>query len=65
MDKTDTRDLRPPDYVASYLGRSPQTLANWRWRRVGPKYFKLNGYVMYDMADIADWLENQHVEPGQ
>lgn len=62
MDKKDTRDLRPAVYAASYVGKSPQTLANWRWRGIGPKYYKINGYIMYDMADVDAWLDEQVVE---
>lgn len=65
MNKTETRDLRPPNYVASYLNRSPQTLANWRWRRIGPGYFKINGNVMYDMTEVRAWLDRLRVEPGR
>lgn len=45
--------------TAAYLRRSPQTLANWRCRGVGPRWFRLTGDagpVFYDRADVDAWL---------
>ena len=32
------------------------SLANMRWRREGPKFYKVNRRVVYFAADIEDWL---------
>jgi predicted DNA-binding transcriptional regulator AlpA len=39
--------LLTEDDAAGYLLTSPKTLANWRWRGVGPEYVKLGGSVRY------------------
>ena len=44
--------------VATYLGRSEQTLANWRWQGKGPKCTGKGRGVMYDWADVDEWLES-------
>ena len=35
------------------------TLAQWRWRGVGPAYLKLGRHVRYDWADVEQWLAAQ------
>ncbi|MFF9117284.1 helix-turn-helix transcriptional regulator [Streptomyces massasporeus] len=50
-----------PRELAEELGVSIQTLANWRWTGVGPRYTKLgNGRtspVRYQRADVDAWLQ--------
>jgi hypothetical protein len=31
---------------------SPRTLERWRWRRMGPRYIKIGGRVVYRIEDI-------------
>lgn len=38
--------------AAAYLCISPGTLSNWRVKGLGPRYLKLNGKVLYPMAEI-------------
>ncbi len=39
--------------VAERIGLSTATLANWRHRKIGPRFFKIGGKaVRYDAADI-------------
>ncbi len=45
--------------VAKYLGKSPQTLAIWAMKGIGPKYFKVNGTCRYRWSDVDAWIEAQ------
>jgi hypothetical protein len=51
-------------HAAALLGLEEKTLANWRWRGVGPAFIKLpgrggKGAVRYDRAAIFEWLAAQ------
>ncbi|SBV00558.1 Helix-turn-helix domain-containing protein [Streptomyces sp. Ncost-T6T-1] len=50
-----------PRQVAEELGVSPQTLANWRWAGVGPRYTKLGdgrtSPIRYQRGDVDAWLK--------
>lgn len=50
-----------PQEAAAHMGISIRTLANWRWRGVGPAFVKLGeprgrGAVRYEAAAIEGWL---------
>jgi hypothetical protein len=45
--------------VATYLDRSEQTLANWRWLGTGPRYTGKGRGLRYDWADVDAWLKSQ------
>lgn len=50
-----------PRQLAEELDVSLQTLANWRWSGVGPRYTKLgdgrSARVRYRRADVDAWLK--------
>ena len=52
-----------PDEVAALIGVSTKTLANWRYRGVGPQFIKLGGIrgskaaVRYDQDAVQLWLQ--------
>lgn len=48
--------LRTPQ-AAAYLGVSPATLAKWRVFGGGPRYRKLGRVVVYDPAELEQWVE--------
>ena len=48
--------LRTPN-AAEYLGVSAATLCKWRVFGGGPRYRKLGRAVVYDPADLRDWLD--------
>lgn len=59
------------DYLSPYdlckrWGRTvtPKTLANWRSMGIGPAYIKLNGRIVYAMADVVDY-ERAKRRPGE
>jgi hypothetical protein len=38
---------------------SPRTLERWRWRKMGPRYIKIGGRVVYRLADIEAFEAEQ------
>lgn len=44
-----------PDAVALMLGISTRTLANWRWKGIGPKFRKLGYAVFYTSTDVKEY----------
>jgi hypothetical protein len=49
-----------------YIGvASARTLQDWRFRGVGPKYYKLGKRVIYDSADLDLFLAANMVDPGK
>ncbi|MEL6729238.1 MAG: helix-turn-helix domain-containing protein [Pseudomonadota bacterium] len=41
-----------PNEAAEYLRVKASTMANWRWKGVGPKYRKHGGTVVYPFDEI-------------
>ena len=44
--------------AARYVGYTPNTLAQYRCRRIGPSYLKARGRVLYAVADLDRWVES-------
>ncbi len=45
--------------VAEYLGVPAGTIYGWRYRREGPKGFKVGQAVRYRWSDVERWLREQ------
>jgi predicted site-specific integrase-resolvase len=43
--------------AAAYLGKTYDTLIQWRKRKVGPPYIREVGRVIYLKSDIDQWRE--------
>jgi predicted DNA-binding transcriptional regulator AlpA len=43
--------------AADYIGLSISTLAKWRITGFGPRYIKAGARVLYDRADLDEWLK--------
>ena len=56
-------DLWTIEQVAKELGKTVQTLYNWRWQGKGPKYVKIGNRVMYRPEDIAAFIMDSIHEP--
>ena len=54
--------LTPPE-LADLLGIPEATLAQWRYRHVGPPYVKVGRHIRYRVEDIEAWVEAQTVTP--
>jgi len=48
-----------PAELAAYLKKSEGTLANWRSQGKGPRWTKPGGSILYDWADVDEWLKSQ------
>ena len=59
----DRRPLAEPREVADYLRRSVRTLAQWRWRGIGPRWVRVHERVRYRWSDVDAWVDEQ-VEGG-
>ncbi|MFC6090839.1 helix-turn-helix domain-containing protein [Saccharothrix lopnurensis] len=48
--------LATPGQVSEYLGVPVGTLRNWRYRRTGPRFVKVENHVRYRRADVERYL---------
>lgn len=48
--------------LAEYLGVPVATLYQWRYRREGPKGFRVGRHVRYRWSEIEAWVEQQMAE---
>ncbi len=53
------RVLVDTDDAARYLGLAKQTLAKFRVSGESPPYYKIGRRVLYDRADLDEWLANR------
>jgi len=57
--------LLSPKQVHAEYGIAPQTVANWRWKGIGPAFIKLTpgrgGRVLYRRSEIERWLDARTV----
>lgn len=61
LSEFNTEDFKPIFVQASkiekvIIGISPKTMANWRYQKIGPKYYKVNGSVYYKISDLEDYF---------
>lgn len=52
-------ELLTDNQVHEIYGVMPKTLANWRWRGVGPKFVKIGHQVRYRPEDLKAFLESR------
>lgn len=56
--------LATPGEVADYLRKPPKTLAEWRYRGIGPRYHVVGRDVRYRWSDVEAWLAGQAAPAG-
>lgn len=61
---TRRRPLASTREVAEYLGKPPKTLAEWRSRRIGPRYIKVGRDVRYLWVDVDAWVQSKAEPTG-
>jgi predicted DNA-binding transcriptional regulator AlpA len=62
---TDMDRLLTPAEAAQLLGVSEGALAQWRFRRMGPAYTKLNERaVRYSHEQLEEWVSLRTIERG-
>ena len=45
--------------LAAYLGVPVTTLYQWRYRREGPRGFRVGRHLRYQWTDVTEWIEHQ------
>jgi excisionase family DNA binding protein len=45
--------------LAAYLGVPVTTLYQWRYRREGPRGFRVGRHLGYQWTDVTEWIEHQ------
>ncbi len=40
-----------------------EKLAQWRYKKTGPAYYRLGRKIVYRGSDLNSWVEQQRVEP--
>lgn len=56
--------LIPTEEAAKLLRQKPQTLAVWRSKGRGPRYYVVGRRVFYTPPDLADYVSKQLREPA-
>ena len=51
--------------LGEYLGVPATTLYQWRYRREGPRGFRVGRHIRYPWIDVAEWIEHQIVSLNQ
>lgn len=54
-----TGELWSIEEVSAFLRVPVGTLYQWRYRRTGPRAFKVGRHLRYDPADVRSWLSGQ------
>ena len=49
--------LREQDVVALIPGLTRKQLAQWRYERRGPRYYKVGRTIVYEFDDLEEWFE--------
>jgi hypothetical protein len=45
--------------AAQYLDRAKKTLAQWRYKMIGPPYAKVEEKIYYDKRILDQWLKSR------
>jgi hypothetical protein len=54
------QSMTPKDFSEAH-SISEGTLANWRWQKKGPRYYRVGRKIIYKVADIEAWLFSRPV----
>jgi len=49
--------------AAVYLRVKKETLRKWRWQDRGPKYVRVQGRIVYNRADLEQFVQSNTVSP--
>jgi predicted DNA-binding transcriptional regulator AlpA len=55
----DPRALASRTEVAGHLNVPEATLAQWAYKRIGPRYIRVGRHVRYRWSDVEAWLDEQ------
>jgi hypothetical protein len=51
-----TKQTLSPRGITECYGIPEGTLANMRWQKQGPKYYRVGRRILYKVADVEAWL---------
>jgi len=51
--------LLDPKYVANTVGVKVATLAQWRYRGIGPRFIKVGKLVRYSEDDLQEYIQQR------
>jgi len=51
----------PPEVIAEMFGIPVAVLNNWRWKGVGPRYYKRRRRITYFIADVISFIKEYPV----
>jgi hypothetical protein len=49
--------------ASTIIGYKEQSLANWRFRGVGPSYTKRGHSIRYKVSDLLSFMEAHRIDP--
>lgn len=49
--------LTPDDVVKLIPGLKPKLLAEWRYKKTGPRFYKVGRIILYPFDDLEQWFE--------
>ncbi len=49
--------LKPEDVVALIPGLTVKLLAQWRYEKKGPRYYKVGRVIVYPFDRLEEWFE--------
>lgn len=61
--KPTLKDYLTQKELAERLGVSENTLEKWRWKKIGPRFYKLGG-VRYKLSDVLEYETEQYEKAG-
>lgn len=53
-----------PDQVAERYQISPDSLKEWRYKGVGPRYLRIGKRVRYRESDLEQWEQEREAAAG-
>ena len=56
MNNNPTKQTLSPKEIAQSYGIPEGTLANMRWQKQGPKYYRIGRRILYKVTDVEAWL---------
>ena len=49
--------LTPSDVIALIPGLKLKLLAEWRYKKTGPRFYKVGRIILYSFDDLEEWFE--------
>lgn len=57
-----TFNLLTTSELSTLLKRAPETLVRWRRERIGPPFLDVEGRVLYDEAEVKQWIDSRRTQ---